>query len=188
MTLEPVYSGQYGMPVSEDGSKIFVGFWEKAYEGEKRGLQAYDIESDSLLWRLNEGKIRNLFVYSDYLIATQADASVLKVDINTGEILGQVRSGAIERSFDLGYPYIMVDSIGNKLGVVDVEKMEVVKKYDKYRSKILNPSNCRSLVIQSAQLQDNILTVSGFEGSPPGRYDLDDEPFSRVIDPNFSDF
>ena len=183
------YNSQYGTPISADGSKLFIGSWEKALDGVKRGLRAYDIESDSLLWRLNEGKIRNIFVYSDYLIATQADASVLKVDINSGEVLGQVRSRAIEHAFDLGSPYILVDSIGSKLGVVDVEKMEVVKKYDIYKSKILNPSSCRSLVIQDAQLQDNILTVSGFEGCPPDDpYSIESTPFSRIMDSNFSTF
>jgi hypothetical protein len=43
------YNRDYGIPVSEDGSKLFTGSWEKGLGGNKKGLCAYDIESGSLL-------------------------------------------------------------------------------------------------------------------------------------------
>jgi len=193
MNFNVVYNSQYGMPISEDGSKLFVGHWEKTLDGDKRGLEAYDIESGFLLWRLNEGKIREVFVYSNYLVALQANGAVFKVDIDSGKILAQIKSGTIEQQFDLGSSYILVEAVRGKLSVIDTEKMAVVKVYG---PNVVNPSNYLSVLIQNVILQDDILTVSGLEG-----YSNDDDfnifqecpisqekPFSRVIDSSFSSF
>jgi len=182
--FDTVYNRQYGMPVSEDGSKLFVGHWQKVRGKVKNGLQAYDIESDSLLWWLNEGKIRQIFLYSNYLIALQVDGAIFKVDIDNGEMLGQIKSGTLEDMFELDKPYVLVNAIRGKLCVVDTETMTVVKTYgDPFRSPIINPSNYFSLMIWDAVLQDNVLTISGAESN-----EVVGEPFSRVIDTSFSVF
>lgn len=173
------YNSQYGIPVSDDGKKLFVGSWET-------GLCAYDIPSGALLWKFKPGKIRNIFVYADYLIVLRAYTSVVKIDIETGEMLAEVRSSTLERVFDLGAPYIFADRLSGKYGVIDVEKMTVVKKY---ASKIVNPSECLSLIIGGVVLQDNAITVSGTEEYPQKNFDAKiltgGKPFSRIIDPSF---
>jgi len=188
VNFEAGYNSQYGIPVSADGSKLFVGHWRKSRGKVKNGLQAYDVESDSLLWWLNEGKIREIFVYSNYLVALQANGAIFKVDIDSGDVLGQIKSGTIESQFELDSPYILVDSIRDQLSVVDTEKMEVVKTYGSiYKSKTINPSNCYSIVIREVVLQDDVLTISGFEGCPDGDYSsLENTDFTRVIDTSFS--
>ena len=171
------YNSQYGMPVSTDGSKLFIGSWEKTLNGVKRGLRAYDIESGALLWRLNEGKIRNIFVYSDYLIAIQADVSVFKIDINSGEVLEKIKSGTIEQQFEVvGSPYIFVDSIGGKLSIVDPETMLVIKKYHRQLPGF----------IKSVHLQDNILTVTVFRVHSNSDGSDSRSETSVVLDPSFS--
>lgn len=173
------YNSQYGIPVSEDGKRLFVGSWET-------GLCAYDILSGVLLWRFKPGKIRHIFVYSDFLIVSRAYTSVVKIDIETGKMLAEVRSGTLERIFNLGAPYIFVDGLSGKHGVIDVEKMTVVRKY---ASKIVNPSECLSLMIREVVLQDNAITILGMEEYPQKNYDAKmltgGKPFSRIIDPSF---
>ena len=189
VSFEGGYNSQYGMPISEDGSKLFVGHWKRSRGKTKNGLQAYDIESDSLLWWLDEGKIRQIFVYSDYLVALQVDGYVFKVCIHTGEVLSQLKSGTLENMFELDSPYVFVDSIKGKLSVIDTETMSIIKDYGKpHQSEIMNPRNCRSLVVNNAVLQDNILTIMGWDANPPGDDSItNNKDFSRVIDTNFSD-
>lgn len=173
------YNSQYGIPVSNDGKKLFVGSWET-------GLCAYDILSGALLWRFKPGKIRNIFVYTDYLVVLSAYTSVVKIDIETGKMLAEVRSSTLERIFDIGAPYIFADRLSGKYGVIDVEKMTVVKKY---ASKTVNPSECLSLMIGEVVLQDNAITILGMEEYPQKNFDskilTGGKPFSRIIDPSF---
>jgi len=174
----------HGVHVSEDGSKLFVDAWENGISGLKKGISAYDIASDSLIWRLAEGKIGRIFVYPGYLIASKVLANIFKVDINSGAMLSNIKSGTIESLYDLGFPFVLADTISGKLSVIDVEKMLVVKKYSK---NLINPSNYLSHVIRDATLRDNILSISGFEDNPDYTSSEFIEPnyFERVIDTDF---
>ena len=183
-----VYNRQYGIPVSEDGSKLFIGSWEKGFGGLEKGLMAYDTTSGSLLWRLAEGKIRHIIVYQNYLITLKTNAAIFKVDISSGAILDQIKSGTIENLYNLGFPYVLVDAVVGKLCIIDVESMSITKKYgSKHGSKLINPSNCLSVLIQSATLQGNTLTISGVEQEHFNRtFDVSNhKSFSRIIDADF---
>lgn len=177
------YNSQYGIPVSRDGRKLFIGSWEKNLGGLGKGLYAYDIMSGSKLWELSEGKIRDIFVYIDYLIVLKANASVYKLDINNGKVLTEIKSGSIEKLFDLSGSYILVNSIKDKLSVVDTENMSVIRNYGQ---KVVNPEDCLSLLIQNAVLQGTTLTVSGIENYPNKNYNVSPpRSFIRIIDENF---
>lgn len=174
-----VYNAQYGMPVSDDGSKLFVGSWEK-------GLHAYSTESGELLWKFRPGRIRDIFVYPEFLIVSRAYTSILKLDIETGHLLGDIKSGTLERIFFLDPSYIFADTVSGKHAVIDVEKMTVVKKYS---SKDVNPKDCLSLTITSVALQNSTVTIQGLEQYPKKRFDPHagavGKPFSRVVDRDF---
>ena len=177
------YNRQYGIPVSEDGSKLFVGCWEKGSAQKGRGLVAYDIESGSSIWKLNEGRIRMIFVYKEYLIVTKANAAIYKIDINNGEVLATVKGAGIEYTHDLETPYILVDSLSGKLSVLNVESMCVVKRYSQ---KIINPSACLSITINDATLSENRLTITGFEMQSYSPPNLNNPvKYTRVIDDQF---
>ena len=173
------FNSQYGIPISEDGTRIFVGSWEK-------GLSAYDISSGALLWRFKPGRIRNIFVHSKFVIVSRAYASVVKIDIKTGKMLAEIKSGTLERIFDLGGPYIFADTISGKHCIIDVEKMVLVKKYT---SKVVNPFGCLSLMIRNAVLQDNEVSIVGTEEYPKKTFDPKNmaggKAFLRIIDPCF---
>ena len=110
------FNAQYGIPISEDGEKLFVGSWEL-------GLCAYDILSGTLLWKYKPGKIRNILVYSNFLIVSRAHSSVVKLDIETGKQLSEIRSGSLERIFKLDASFIFADTMSGKHSIIDVEKM-----------------------------------------------------------------
>jgi len=176
-----VYNRQYGMPVSEDGSKLFVGDWDK-------GLCCYDTTSGERLWKYRPAKVREIFVYPTYLVAVRAYASIIKLDIETGELISELRSGTLKDIYDLEYPYVLADSFRGKLCVIDVKSMSVVKDYGSiFKNKVINPLNCYSVVVTEATVQDNILVISGFESAPNGVDDnsFESDPFTRVIDDNF---
>ena len=168
-----VYHRSYGIPISEDGSKMFVGSWEW-----HEGLRAYDTETGALLWKLKQGKIRNTFVHSDYLVVAKASTAVFKVSIDNGEILGQIKHGGLEDIYDLGSPYILADIPVGKMWAIDADKIAIVKKYGK---KVVNPSNCLGMSIMDVALKDNALSISGDEIGPPKSGSFKE----RIIDSDF---
>ena len=180
------YNRPYGIPISDDGSKLFIGSWERKLDGIEKGLQAYDVSSGSVLWRFPEGKIRSIFVYSKYLIVLKDGAGIFKLDIGDGAVLGQIKGTTIVHIFDLGFPYVYIDTnaMAGKQSILDVEKMLVIKKNNK---KMVNPSNSLSVVIQNVTLQGNILTISGVEEVQFSRKwsEANHKHFDRIIDTDF---
>ena len=168
-----VHNSSYGVPISEDGSKMFVGRWEW-----NKGLQAYDTETGVLLWRLKQGRIRNIFVRSDYLVVAKANAAVFKVSIDSGKILGQIKGIGIEGIYNLDSPYILADVPVGKMLAIDTDKMAIVKKYG---NKVVNPLNCLGIVICDVALKDNVLSISGEDQCPKNGAPFKD----RVIDSDF---
>ena len=180
------YNSQYGIPVSEDGTKLFIGSWYKGLGGYEKGLLAYDIDSGSVLWRFKEGKIGAIFVYGKYLIVEKAYTAVYKLDIDNGGILAKISSTTLQQLFHLEYPYVFGDTISGKRSVINVESMEVVKKYN---TKVVNPFDCLGLVIQDVSINRNTLVISGFEECPNRNYSIKGtKDFVRVIDNDFGNW
>ena len=182
-----VYNSQYGIPVSNNGKTLFVGSWDRTVDGVKKGLVAHDIESDSVLWRFHQGRIRQVFVYDNYIVALKAESAILKFNIDNGEILGQVKATTIEDILSTGTKYVITQkgmSTG-QLNVIDTERMVIVKKYS---SKTTDPYGYLAC-IDGALLQGNTLTISGWEKPPNWSYapeHIRGFPFERVIDTNFN--
>ena len=177
------YNSQYGIPVSEDGRKLFVGSWEK-------GLFVYEISSGEILWKLKGSKVTSIIVQRTYVIAKKYGSSIVKLDIDNGAVLAEIKSGTIERQFYLGNHNILVDSIKGRLCVLNFENMSIVKDYgSKFNSKIINPTNSLSVLIQDATLQGNALTLHGVEQEQSSNtLKLSSQKhFSRVIDSAFND-
>ena len=171
-----VFNRQYGIPVSLDGKMLFLGSWEK-------GLTAYDTVTGEKKWRYRPARIRFIFVYSDFLVVCRGNASLLKIDLHTGEVLWEQKSGTLEHIYRLDDRYIYAETLRGKHCVLDVTTMEVVKKYP---PKTVNPSNCLSHVIREAYLQEGRLYIEGFEDYPNRNYrDSCQSNFYREIDPDF---
>lgn len=169
------YNSQYGYPVSEDGRMLFVSSWEN-------GLTAYDIATNKILWRYKRSRITAVYVYETYVAAVRYGEAILKLDLHTGEVLEQMRSGTIECSWELQAPYILVETFRGKLSVIDTEKMSVAKAY---KEKVVNPNHCLSLILKYIQVENNTLTILGVEEYPNWDDTLKGQKrFTRVIDTN----
>ena len=172
------YNAQYGTPVSDDGQMLFISSWEE-------GIVAYSILSNSVCWTLKCKRITSIVVGSSYLVALKKGEMIIKIDINTGRILSEIKSSTIERLFELNNDLILVAAVRGKLSVIDTGTMRIVKQYSK---KVVNPANCLSLTIQKATLQNGTLTVYGFEEYPNGDYTACGcKDFLRIIDTDLSD-
>ena len=171
-----VYNRQYGIPVSNDGTKLFVGDWE-------RGLSAFDIQSGEQLWRFRPGGIRNVFVFPEYLVVARAYKEVVKIDIETGERCASIKSGTIDQIFSLSGPYVFADTISGHHCIIDAEKMVITEKIS---PKSINPHACLSLMIQDVKSNDHSILVIGREDYPQKQFDSDHikngMPFSRRIE------
>lgn len=171
------YNFQYGIPVAEDGKTLFVSSWED-------GLDAYDISSGSLRWRFKSKKITSIAVYPAYLVAQKMGEALVKIDITNGDVLASLRSGTIQKQFELIDSYLLVDSVRGKLSIVDTEQMRVVRQYGK---NVVNPAKCLSMLIRNGTLQNGVITIQGLEQYPNGHCTASEpKPFSRVIDTDFS--
>ena len=173
------YNLQYSIPLSFDSKKIFVGSWES-------GLYAYDIYTGDLVWRYRRGKIQDIFVREKYIIASRAHTAIVKIDVDTGEVLAEIKSGSLEKIFCLDDTCIFADTVSGKYCVVDTDRMIIAKKYP---LSVVNPNKCLSLLIQSTVLKDNRITISGVEDYPQRMYDFQKvsggQQFSRIIDDKF---
>ena len=180
-----VYNSQYGIPISNDGTKLFVSSSYDKIRDVKQGLYAHDVETGYLLWRVNKGNIGNVFVYDDYLVFLNGYDAVYKVNIDNGEVLEKMKSSTVNQIFDLGTPYVLADATVGNLKVIDTEKMLVVKKYT---PKITNPLKCGGYLITNTTLQGNTLTIFGYEYPPNTKINPGNNfgwPFERVIDTDF---
>ena len=79
---------------------------------------------------------------------------------------------------------IDANAMAGKQSILDVEKMLIIKKYNK---KIVNPSNSLSVLIQNVALHGNILSISGVEEVQFRRpwSEANQKPFNRIIDTDF---
>ena len=151
-----IYHWQYGIPVSLDGSTLFKGNWED-------GVYAINAADGSVKWHYQQTKIEWVIAYPSYLIAIKSGASVIKLDIQTGAVVDEIRSAAIERCFALKNPYLLIDRIKGKLSLLDTEKMDVIRSYN---SAEYNPNKCLSCLIQCAEWREKSIVISGVEEYP----------------------
>ena len=103
-TVADGYNSQFGIPVSLDGKVLFVSSWET-------GLHAYSITTGEEIWHFKSTRIKAIYVAETYVVAIRYGESILKLNIADGTKIGELRSGTIECSFGLEFPYILIDTL-----------------------------------------------------------------------------
>lgn len=175
-SCDSVYCSQYGVPLSTDGSIILFSNWEN-------GLTAYHIDKETILWRYKKSRITKVFICLGYVVAIRYGKSIVKLDLNTGEVCSMIQSATIEKAFALTERYLLTDSIKGNVAIIDVMAFCIMKKY---RKLIVNPNNCLSIVINNAFLSNNNVVIVGFEEYPEGNINNRSKSvFERIIDPAF---
>ncbi len=151
---KPAYNSQFGIPLSQSGELLFLGSWEK-------GLSAFETRTGKLSWHYKATRIMKIMLFDSYLVCVQYGKQLLKLNQQTGEVLGALQSGTIERAFRLSDSLILADKVRGKLSLVEADTLGIQKIYSK---KEINPLGCLSQIIREATLQDGHLTIAGFEG------------------------
>ena len=101
-----VYTSQYGVPLSADGSVMYVSDWY-------HGLTAYDTRSGNQLWRIKKSHIRMTQLFSDFGVTVQYGKALIQFDCKSGEILNTIDSRQIE---DMFYLSGLANGLGEREG------------------------------------------------------------------------
>lgn len=170
------YNKQFGIPISPDGMLLFVSSWEK-------GLTAYHTLTGEKIWHFRSTRIGTVLAYSNFLLAHRYCSALLRLDLSTGTLIQETKSGTIECIQRLDERYVFIDRLRGKYCVIDAETEEIYKNYP---NKTVNPRNCWSLCIRTLFLEDGQLYAEGFEGYPNKDYNNEQqEDFYRMLDADF---
>ncbi len=150
---EAYHVAYYGLSFPRDGKTVFTGSWEK-------GVYALDTASGKIIWHYRCTKIRELFAFSNYLVAMRFGDSLCKIDSTAGTLLGRLSGSAFESCWRLDDKHILIESKYGKLCVVDTDLMQIVHKYG---AQVFNPNGCIGLVIQNAWKKNGSVMISGIE-------------------------
>ncbi len=76
-----VYVQQYGVTVTEDGRYLFFQIWEG-------GLYCFETRTGKQMWRSPIGRVRNILLSGDKLLAERCDVGIEILSVATGEKIG----------------------------------------------------------------------------------------------------
>jgi hypothetical protein len=153
---ERVFNSQYGTPTSIDDKYLFVGTWYN-------GLYCYEITTGKLLWKKGPGKVRRIIPIENYVVVEMCDRGIYKRDIETGELVTELRMSGIECLFLISNDEIF---IGPKKNIYYIYQIpELIEKYA-IPGSILNPNVCLSYRVQDCHKIDDCIVVNGFEEYP----------------------
>lgn len=176
VNCEVVYNEQFGIPLSLDGTKLYVSSWE-------RGLTAYNTITGEEIWRYKRTRIGNVFCYDNFLVAHRYGMALLQFDLNSGELTNEIKSTTLEHIFALDQKYLFVNWWKRKNCIVDAKTLQMVKSYSE---KEVNPFDCLGHSIREAHIVDGKLFIEGFESCR--NRDMNDQEtktFYRMIDADF---
>jgi len=166
------YNSQYGVPVSSDGSMLFVADWDA-------GVSTYAVMSGRKIWSVSEKRIRNIDVFNGYIVMVKYNAALLKADELTGKQITQLK-GRFSHSFRIDDSHLLLETNSGTLCLVNTDELTIVKRY---LQRVCNPEKFLSWCIQGAFVKDGKLSIYGFEQYPQGDYSNPEKhDFERVID------
>ena len=178
--IDAIYLSQYGIPLSEDGTRMYLSGWERG-----TGLNAYNTLTGELIWRMKTSKIRSVFVFHDYGVALRYADALLKFDLITGELLDSMKSTSITEMYLLINEIVLVDRFKRNLSIIDLREFRIKQRIPE---KYVNPNDCLSCVIVNAEINDNELLLSGFEQHPNKQHSKDAPiNYRRAIPISFTD-
>jgi len=152
-----VYNEQFrNVPISAERNWIFWGSWEK-------GICAYDLITGEVIWRIKGWKFTNILVFDKYLVTAQQYKKLLRLNIENGEILDEVKSGTLGSVYKLDDRYFYADSMSGIGTIYDVADMAVYKRYPK---KTFPSDHPYGFSIRDLWLEDNHIFAEGFIKGP----------------------
>lgn len=166
------FTKQYGVPLSADGSIMFVCDWNK-------GLTAYDTRSGNELWQMKKPHIRMTLIFQNFGVTVQCNKGLIQFDLQTGDVLKTIGGGEIEQLFSLKDELALVYRYKGSACIIDCRSMTVVQTIP---YSVLDPYECQSFVLLDAYVKANKVIIAGFESG--ARFDAKYKPqhnFERII-------
>ena len=147
------FHAQYGLSVSEDGQYLLVPDWDKGR------LFCYNIDKDTLAWKLPVKKICGMVVYEDNVVCLSSGKCLTVVSIEHGKAIKEEKLSA-ESLFALNTELFMVGPVRNNWQIRKMENLDIVQTISE---KEVNPNDCFSFLLNSAALDGQELVIEGFE-------------------------
>lgn len=172
---ESGYTRQYGVPLSDDGTIMYICDWYK-------GLTAYDTRSGKELWRINKPHIRMTQLFQDFGVTLQSAEALIQFDLQTGTVLTEIGGKEcieMDRMFFLKDELVLIYRYHESACIVDCRTMTIAKRID---PRILDPYKCLSFVLLNTYVKDNQVIAVGWESG--ARTEIKFRPkhnFERVI-------
>ncbi len=152
--LDAVFLSQFGVSVTEDGTRFFIQSWES-------GLFCFDIQTGALCWHHGRKRAYNLVVNKTELLCQFHDECILLIDINSGDIMDSYPLSCNSVFVPITNNYIIVGPKRNRYIVMDA-KLSVKAKIP---VKEFNPNFYENYIVQKADFTSNGIKISGVEYS-----------------------
>ena len=154
-----VYNSQFNnVPLSSSRNWIFWSSWDK-------GISAFDLITGNMVWNKKGCKYRKILVFDDYIISLQQYNRLVKIKIENGSDLNEIKTGTINGIYKLDNQYIAADSIRGKLTIYDTRDMSVLKEYPKSIYKQQYDDGDYYFTIRDLWIENNSLLAEGFFSS-----------------------
>ncbi len=174
--FEPLYMRQYGVNISDDGEFFFLHDWYA-----RGGLSCFEVDTGKLRWCVNIKHAQQAFVEGDHILCDFSDYGIVKILIKTGEIITRYPLKTNSVFIRLNKECFMVAMKQGYYRIVN-SLLEEVYRVPK---KELNSKRSYSFILESADLEDNKLTIVGSERVPVDNMKpscLKPQKFKRIID------
>ena len=118
-----VYIAQFGIAISDDGTKIFAQTWEN-------GLYCLDARTGERIWRTkSRAGITNIYVNHDTICAHKHEKALQLLDIHTGEVLKEKKPATAWGFYAVDHTRILCKVTARKWEVIDSTTLETLDTF-----------------------------------------------------------
>lgn len=118
-----VYTSQFGISISRDGTKIFAQTWEN-------GLHCLDARTGERIWRTkSRAGITNIYVNHDTICAHKHGKALQLIDIHTGELLKEKKPATAWGFYAIDQTRILCQVTARKWEVIDSTTLETLDTF-----------------------------------------------------------
>lgn len=153
---DPEHNSQFHTPLSPDGRRLFIGTW-------RFGLLCYDVHRGELIWKKGPGKVRNVFLFRDRVVAEVCDNGIHERDLKCGGLIHRRQMPSIECLFKIGRDEVFTGPKSRKYFLMKIPGFIEVREIPRSD---LNPNDCTSFHIRNVDRQGHNLIVWGTEEFP----------------------
>ena len=115
--------GQYGIAVSNDGTKVFAQTWEN-------GMFCFDLKTGDKIWKTKSRRgITNVFVGDNTITVILHNYSMQVLDIDTGEVLIEKRPCTAHGFKTLNNKYIVCQVTARRWELIEAETLETKETF-----------------------------------------------------------